>query len=128
MEDETSPLFCDPLNSEEYTYSILSKTLAKKQPMTTQVAGAANQVRGAEGVSTAAHKAVHEGTWRGKGASRRSTSASRSGAASTAKRGCESSPRTDGGVAVEGERGEQEIEDDVERHQEHKTVPSDRTV
>lgn len=29
MEDETSPLLCDPLNADDYTYSILSKPLVK---------------------------------------------------------------------------------------------------
>jgi GNAT superfamily N-acetyltransferase len=28
-EDETSPLYCDPLHAEEYTYSIFSKTLTR---------------------------------------------------------------------------------------------------
>lgn len=77
VDDETSPLLCDPLHSEDYTYSILSKTLAKKQP--TQIASAANQVEGAEGVSTTAHKAVHEDTWKGSGASQRSTAAGQPG-------------------------------------------------
>lgn len=70
-DDDTSPSLCDPLHAQEYTYSILSKPLTRKKAAS-QVAGAADQVRGAEGVSTAAHKAVHEETWKGSGASRKS--------------------------------------------------------
>lgn len=62
IDDETSPLYCDPLYSEDYSYSILSKTLAIRKPTTpSQVAAGANQVLRAEGSSTAAQKAVHGG-------------------------------------------------------------------
>ena len=41
-EDETSPLFSDPYNQEDYSYSILSKALVKKPAK--PVAGAAKPV------------------------------------------------------------------------------------
>lgn len=124
MDDETSPLFCDPLHSEDYTYSILSKTLTKKQqPTSAQVAGAANQVRGAESASTAAHKAVHKGTWRGSGASRKSTSAGQSSAASMTKEGSrEVCPGTYEEEGVEQEGGEQEMEDNEGLEHDKSTV------
>ena len=31
-EDETSPLYCDPLHAEDYTYCILSKRLTRPAP------------------------------------------------------------------------------------------------
>ena len=31
-EDETSPLYCDPLHAEDYTYCILSKKLTRPAP------------------------------------------------------------------------------------------------
>ena len=132
VDDETSPLFCDPLHSEDYTYSILSKALAKKQP--TQVASAANQVQGAEGVSTTAHKAVHEETWKGSGASRRSTAASQSGTEGAVKGGSRvASPGTDGGVVVGKERGEgEEAEENTEdcgvQRQRHEKAAADCAV
>lgn len=60
MDDETSPLFCDPQHAEEYSYFILSKALVKKQPSVSQVAGGASQVVEASGSSTDAQKATHE--------------------------------------------------------------------
>ena len=41
-DDESSPLFCDPYNQEDYSYSILSKALVKKPAK--PVAGAAKPV------------------------------------------------------------------------------------
>ena len=61
-DDETSPLFVDPLNDEEYSYSILSKALVK--PI--KPAGPANQVVSAEGGSNEAQQ-VSVGTTRGGG-------------------------------------------------------------
>ncbi len=62
VDDESSPLYCDPLYVEDYSYSILSKALvAKKSTNPPLVAEGANQVPKAEGRSTAAPKAVHEG-------------------------------------------------------------------
>lgn len=52
-DDETSPLFVDPLNDEEYSYSILSKALIK--PI--KPAGPANQVASIEGGSNQAQQA-----------------------------------------------------------------------
>ena len=64
MEDVTSPQLCDPLHSEDYTYSILSKALVKKQVMS-PLAAAAEAVKEVECSSTTAHKAVHESAGRG---------------------------------------------------------------
>lgn len=57
VDDETSPVFCDPLYSEEYTYSILSKALVKRQAKGS-VAHAATAVANTESVAIAAEKAV----------------------------------------------------------------------
>lgn len=78
MDDETSPLYCDPLYAEEYSYSILSKKLAVRKPTQAPlVAEGANQVPKAEGSSTAAPKAHHEsGISRGLGATGRKGTAS----------------------------------------------------
>ena len=61
-DDETSPLFCDPLNDEEYSYSILSKALVKP----VRPAGPASQVTSAEGESNGAQQ-VFVGASRGGG-------------------------------------------------------------
>ena len=58
MDDETSPLHYDPLNVEDYSYSILSKTLMKKPVKL--VAGAAKPVVQAECSSSIAQKAMHQ--------------------------------------------------------------------
>ena len=62
-DDETSPLFCDPLNDEEYSYSILSKALVKP----VKPAGPASPVTSAEGESNGAQQ-VFVGASRGGGA------------------------------------------------------------
>ena len=56
MDDESSPLFYDPLNEDDYTYSILSKTLTKKPAK--PVAGAAKPVTHA--VGNEAPQATHD--------------------------------------------------------------------
>ena len=71
VDDETSPLHCDPMHSEEYTYSILSKSLTKKAPGVPQVAGGASQVSEAEGGSVDAQKATHDREERGRGSARK---------------------------------------------------------
>ncbi len=52
IEDETSPLLCDPLNEEDYGYSILSKLLVKPA----KPAGPAQPVLPAEGCREAAQQ------------------------------------------------------------------------
>ena len=62
-DDETSPLFCDPLNDEEYSYSILSKALVKP----VKPAGPASQVTSAEGGSNGAQQVFVEASRGGGG-------------------------------------------------------------
>lgn len=105
-DDDTSPLFCDPLYAEEYTYSILSKTLGKKTAP--QVAKPANQVREVEGVSTAAHKAVHKETAGVSRARNKSTSSSTIIATTDPLPGSTTSEEQSGGVATATATGNQE--------------------
>ena len=55
-DDETSPLFCDPLNVEDYTYSILSKPLVRPAKPAKPVTPAAGER--AAGEQTSAHLRV----------------------------------------------------------------------
>ena len=68
VDDESSPLYNDPYNTEEYSYHILSKTLAKKQ-VSLPVAGAAKPVQ-QECSHSDAVKAVHGGPGRSSGSVR----------------------------------------------------------
>ena len=57
VDDETSQVYCDPLHSEDYSYSILSKSLVKKHsegPL--PVARAVSEMEYSQGT---AHKALH---------------------------------------------------------------------
>lgn len=106
IDDDTSPLFCDPLYAEEYTYSILSKTLGRKTAP--QVARPAHQVREVEGGSTAAHKAVHKGT--GASRARKSASSSATGTTTTGEQSPGSTSDQSGGVATREEVSESPTE------------------
>lgn len=68
VDDETSPVFFDPLNPEDYSYSILSKSLVKKCPeVPLPVAGAAEPVREAECSNGTAHQALHSSGMKSRG-------------------------------------------------------------
>ena len=55
VDDDTSPIFIDPLNEQDYTYSILSKPLVKKP--TKPAANSAKPVARASGRSDEAQRA-----------------------------------------------------------------------